>query len=62
MRDKMAISAQIFEKSLKGPIFEASNWKSGYFQLMGCSRFYLKYIYLSKVFQEMRQIVRVVFG
>ena len=43
MGDKMAISAYIFEKSKKGPIFKASNQSWGYFQLMGFSRFYLKY-------------------
>ena len=43
MHGKMAISAYIFEKSRKGPIFKASNQSQGYFQLMGFSRFYLKY-------------------
>ena len=43
MRDKMAISAQIFERGRKRPIFKASNESKGYFQLMGFSRFHLKY-------------------
>ena len=45
MRDKMAISAYIFEKNRKGPIFKASIESSGYFQLMGFLRFYLKYTF-----------------
>ena len=40
MRDKMAISAYIVEKSRKGPIFKASNQSEGYFQLKyTCTKF-----------------------
>ena len=40
MRDKMVISAYIFQKSRKGPTFKASNETR---EVMRFSRFYLKY-------------------
>ena len=43
MHDKMAISPDIFEKSRKDPFLRPQIRATGYFQLMGFSRFYLKY-------------------
>ena len=43
MHGKRVISADIFEKSIKGPIFKTSDQSQEYFQLMGFSRSYLRY-------------------
>ena len=61
MHGKMAISAYIFEKSRKGPIFKASKSELRILSVDGFSRFHLKYT-CTKISQEMTQIVEVFFG